>query len=51
MLKKQWPAKYGIDAPIIPGLARQLLQPLAHDKRTTVGGIRVTNDDLGLTEL
>jgi sterol desaturase/sphingolipid hydroxylase (fatty acid hydroxylase superfamily) len=28
MPKKQWPAKYGIDAPMVPGLAAQLLQPL-----------------------
>ena len=26
--KKQWPVKYGIDAPMAPGLAGQLLQPL-----------------------
>jgi|ERR1017187_9150554 sterol desaturase/sphingolipid hydroxylase (fatty acid hydroxylase superfamily) len=27
--KKQWPMKYGIDAPMAPGLAGQLLQPFA----------------------
>lgn len=26
--KKQWPVKYGIDTPMAPGLAGQLLQPL-----------------------
>jgi sterol desaturase/sphingolipid hydroxylase (fatty acid hydroxylase superfamily) len=26
--KKQWPPKYGIDAPMAPGIAAQLLQPL-----------------------
>jgi sterol desaturase/sphingolipid hydroxylase (fatty acid hydroxylase superfamily) len=28
MPKNQWPPKYGIDKPIAPGLAWQLLQPL-----------------------
>jgi sterol desaturase/sphingolipid hydroxylase (fatty acid hydroxylase superfamily) len=28
MPKKQWPAKYGINAPVAPGLPAQLLQPL-----------------------
>jgi len=28
MPKKNWPPKYGIDAPLAPGLAGQLLQPL-----------------------
>jgi hypothetical protein len=26
---KQWPMKYGIDVPLAPGLARQLLHPFA----------------------
>ena len=28
MPKKQWPPKYGIDRPMAPGLAAQLVQPL-----------------------
>jgi sterol desaturase/sphingolipid hydroxylase (fatty acid hydroxylase superfamily) len=28
MPKQQWPSRYGIDAPMAPGLASQLLQPL-----------------------
>lgn len=28
--RKQWPMKYGIEAPTAPGLARQLLQPFVH---------------------
>ncbi|MGA3205826.1 MAG: hypothetical protein ABSF12_25310, partial [Bryobacteraceae bacterium] len=27
MPKKQWPSKYGIDAPMAPGLTAQLLEP------------------------
>ena len=28
MPKKQWPSKYGIDSPVAPGQAAQLMQPL-----------------------
>jgi sterol desaturase/sphingolipid hydroxylase (fatty acid hydroxylase superfamily) len=36
MPKKQWPLKYGIDAPMAPGLAGQLLQPLLpRDEKAT----------------
>lgn len=31
--KKQWPMKYGIDAPMAPGLAGQLLQPFVHRRK------------------
>lgn len=30
--KKQWPVKYGIDAPMAPSLAGQLLQPFVYSK-------------------
>jgi sterol desaturase/sphingolipid hydroxylase (fatty acid hydroxylase superfamily) len=33
---KQWPTTYGIDAPIAPGLAGQLLQPFVERKQTSV---------------
>jgi sterol desaturase/sphingolipid hydroxylase (fatty acid hydroxylase superfamily) len=38
--KKQWPAKYGIDAPMAPGLARQLLQPFAGATGSSIAGRR-----------
>lgn len=31
--KKQWPTKYGIDTPMAPGLAGQLLQPFLHSEK------------------
>jgi sterol desaturase/sphingolipid hydroxylase (fatty acid hydroxylase superfamily) len=34
--KNQWPTKYGIDAPMAPGLAGQLLQPFLHREKTSV---------------
>ncbi len=35
MPKKQWPPKYGIDAPMAPGLVAQLLQPLSPQDENT----------------
>jgi len=35
-LPKQWPTKYGIDNPMAPGLARQLLQPFLQREKTSV---------------
>jgi sterol desaturase/sphingolipid hydroxylase (fatty acid hydroxylase superfamily) len=35
MPKKQWPPKYGIDAPMAPGLAAQLLRPLLPEDEET----------------
>lgn len=34
--KKQWPRQYGIDAPMAPSLAGQLLQPFGHYKNSRV---------------
>ena len=31
--KQQWPVKYGIDAPMAPSLAGQLMQPFMHRKK------------------
>jgi len=36
MPKKQWPTKYGIDAPMPPGLTVQLLQPFLHDEKAGI---------------
>jgi hypothetical protein len=42
MPKKQWPPKYGIDAPMAPGLAAQLLQPLLpQDEKVHVPTVQV----------
>ncbi|MGA7412667.1 MAG: sterol desaturase family protein [Bryobacteraceae bacterium] len=38
--KKQWPTKYGIDAPMAPSLAGQLLQPFAGATAASISGQR-----------
>ncbi len=46
--KKQWPLQYGIDAPLAPGLAAQLLQPLSNASDTQDRTRRLADDRVGV---